>query len=125
MKVIQSLNKLGLCIFIGCLIGIISYSLSSKDSKVIVQNTEQSFPIRLTKTYEIISADFNEDILTIVIKDKFNGYEYKSTYPSDLLKKRICGSYVYRKNYWDCSNEYKTIKSMILELGYKSLKMIK
>ena len=127
MKIIDKIHAFVFLFVVGCMIGLIFVHMikeQSNDSIIEVQGTEQRFPMRLTKDYEIISAKSNDETTTIVIKDRFSGSEYMSSLPTEALRDRICGPYVYRKKYWDCSDEHKVIKSMILELGYKSIKLI-
>jgi len=127
MKIIDKIHAFVFLFVVGCMIGFIFVHMikeQSNDSIIEVQGTEQRFPMRLTKDYEIISAESTDETITIVIKDRFSGSEYRSSLPTEALRDRICGSYVYRKKYWDCSDEHKVIKSMILELGYKSIKLI-
>lgn len=127
MKMIDKIHACAFLFVVGCMIGLICVHMikeQSNNSIIEVQGTEQRFPMRLTKDYEIISAESNDETTTIVIKDRFSGSEYRSSLPTEALRDRICGPYVYRKKYWDCSDEHKVVKSMILELGYKSIKLI-
>lgn len=129
MKMMDKMNAFMFFVIISCLIGFIVYNTIKSEtlnntSIVEIAGTEQKLPLRLNKNYEVISAKMEDDNLIIVIKDRFTGSEYQSSFPYDELKRKICGGYVYRKSYWNCSDDEKMIKSIILELGYKSLKLL-
>lgn len=128
MKIVDKIDAFIFFILFSVMIGFVAFHITKsgfQNTNTSVNNEyNQNFPIRLSKEYEVISVDLSDDLLTITIRDRFTGSEYKSSYPYETLKNRICGGYVYRKSYWDCSDENKILKSSILELGYKSLKMI-
>lgn len=94
-----------------------------------VDDTLQRFPIRLDNTYEIISASIEEDLLVISLKNRKTSEVYLSSLSYNELEDFVCNVqfYTYKgKNiHYNCSTKEKTVYSMIKEVGFQAVEMIK